>query len=126
MFDSLEVYVKNEIKDIYSKIDILSEEREDKETKISTEVDKLSTKLNKHKEESHNSTREIRQQLLEQFKGLSEDIQKQSADIRNVVSSEVDNLRDKKTDRMNLAALLTDMALQLRGETSKKLETKDS
>ena len=120
MFDSLEIYIKNEIKDLYSKLDIVSEEREEKEKKISNEVDSLSAKLSKNKEEVHTTTREIRQQLLEQFKGLSEDIQKQSTDIKNILNDEVENLRDKKTDRMNLAALLTDMALQLRGEVTKE------
>jgi hypothetical protein len=61
--------------------------------------------------------RELRAQLLEQTKTISEDVQRRHADLLALVERDAAELRDGKADRMALSALFMEVALRLRGES---------
>ena len=61
--------------------------------------------------------RELRAQLLEQTKAITDDIQRRHADLLAQVERDAAELRDGKADRTALSALFMEVALRLRGES---------
>jgi hypothetical protein len=61
--------------------------------------------------------RELRAQLLEQTKAITDDIQRRHADLLALVERDAAELRDGKADRTALSALFIEVALRLRGES---------
>jgi DNA anti-recombination protein RmuC len=64
-------------------------------------------------EQLSRSQRESRQQMLEQYQRLSEDIRTKVDDVLATLGREAQELRSDKTDRAVLASLLTEMAMRL-------------
>jgi hypothetical protein len=60
--------------------------------------------------------RELRQQLLEQSKSLSEEIQTHHKDLSAALDQAVQQLRTEKTDRASLAALFMEASMRLNNE----------
>jgi hypothetical protein len=61
--------------------------------------------------------RELRAQLLEQTKTITDDVQRRYADLLALVERDAAELRDGKADRTALSALFMEVALRLRGES---------
>jgi hypothetical protein len=61
--------------------------------------------------------RELRGQLLEQTKTITDDVQRRHADLLALVERDAAELRDSKADRTALSALFMEVALRLRGES---------
>jgi hypothetical protein len=61
--------------------------------------------------------RELRAQLLEQTKTITDDLQRRHADLLALVERDAAELRDGKADRTALSALFMEVALRLRGES---------
>jgi hypothetical protein len=61
--------------------------------------------------------RELRAQLLEQTKTISDDVQRRHAELLGLVERDGAELRDGKADRAALSALFMEVALRLRGES---------
>jgi hypothetical protein len=64
-------------------------------------------------EQLSKSQRETRQQMLEQYQRLSDEIRTKVDDVLAALAREAQELRTDKTDRAMLASLLTEMALRL-------------
>jgi len=60
--------------------------------------------------------REFRAQLVEQAKALTDEIQRKAADLTTAWKREATDLRNSKSDRAHLAALLNDVAVRLAGD----------
>jgi hypothetical protein len=61
--------------------------------------------------------RELRQQILEARQSLNDDFRQKIDDVLLRLTQESTELRNEKTDRATLAALLTDMAMRLSSES---------
>jgi hypothetical protein len=61
--------------------------------------------------------RELRAQLLEQTKTITDDVHRRHADLLALVERDAAELRDGKADRTTLSALFMEVALRLRGES---------
>jgi hypothetical protein len=60
--------------------------------------------------------RELRQQLLDQSKSLSEEIQTHHKELSAALDQAVQQLRTDKTDRASLAALFMEASMRLNNE----------
>jgi hypothetical protein len=61
--------------------------------------------------------RELRTQLLEQTRTITDDVQRRHADLLALVTRDAAELRDGKADRTALSALFMEVALRLRDES---------
>jgi len=61
--------------------------------------------------------RELRGQLLDQSRSITDDVQRRYADLLARAQRDAAELRDGKADRIALSALLMEVALRLRGES---------
>jgi hypothetical protein len=61
--------------------------------------------------------RELRAQLLEQTRTITDDVQRRHAELVALVARDASELRDGKADRAALSALFMEVALRLRGES---------
>jgi hypothetical protein len=61
--------------------------------------------------------RELRTQLLEQTRTITDDVQRRHADLLALVTHDAAELRDGKADRTALSALFMEVALRLRDES---------
>jgi hypothetical protein len=62
-------------------------------------------------------TRDLRVQLREQTKAITDDVQRRHADLLELLEHDAAELRDGKADRSDLSALFMEVALRLRGES---------
>ena len=81
--------------------------------KSAAELDRRISALD---EQSTKADRELREQLSEQGRRMSEDLRNKSEEIWAALSKAVQELRSDKTDRSALAALLTEVAMRLNDE----------
>ncbi|MBC7909070.1 MAG: hypothetical protein H7Y30_01130 [Pyrinomonadaceae bacterium] len=119
-FDSLELYIKHEMESLTERLtseqNARTEAAEQLERSIkdtSRAFDKKTAQLD---EQNAKSQRELRQQLLDQSKTLSEEIRQKHQELLAVVEREATELRTDKTDRSALAALFTEVAMRLNND----------
>jgi len=115
--DALEVYIKQEIKDINGRIKKESTERAEAHETIQNElkqgVDALNKKVVIGEETLAKKSTELRDQILEQSKQLSEEIvSKHDNSAKNLkqISQELD---DAKVNRSDLSGFFLDLAMRL-------------
>ncbi|MBX9252837.1 hypothetical protein H1Q63_02300 [Desmonostoc muscorum CCALA 125] len=118
--DSLENYVKQEVDSLTQRLKNEQTER-DAQVKAVAEENKsititLEKKFTQFDEQTTNTQRELREQILKQSKSLQDDIQKKSEEILALLDREAQELRREKTDRSNLAAMFTELAVRLNAE----------
>lgn len=118
--DSLEGYVKAELEALTVKLQQEHGERAEAAATLARElkeaaatVDRKIAQLSDH---GAKGQRDLRQQLLEQSKRLSDDIEKAHQQITAALDAAVHELRADKLDRAALANLLTEVALRLTDE----------
>ena len=120
--DSLEDYFKGEVESLAKQLKTEHKER-------SSSVDDLKGTLKDTKQLLEKNTTaldrqlnkgqgELRQQLLDRSKKLTDDMQKKDKEITTLLETSVQELRTDKTDRLALADLFMGMALQLKEEFS--------
>ncbi|WP_414562722.1 MULTISPECIES: hypothetical protein [unclassified Anabaena] len=118
--DALESYVKQEVDSLAERLKNEQVERDHKVTLLTEEHKNISISLEKKiaqvDEQNTNSQRELREQILNQSKSLQDDIQHKYEEILALLEREAQELRRNKTDRSNLAALFTDLAIRLSTE----------
>lgn len=118
--DSLEMYVKQEVESLNEGLTTEQAQRDDATKEVSQELrdstKSLEKKIGQLDEQSNQRQRELRQQILEQSKSLDDDMRQKYESILSVIDREVQELRTDKTDRSTLAALLTQVAMQLNNE----------
>lgn len=118
--DSLEMYVKQEVESLNEGLTTEQSQRDDATKEVAQELrdstKSLEKKIGQLDDQSNQRQRELRQQILEQSKSLDDDMRQKYESILSVIDREVQELRTDKTDRSTLAALLTQVAMQLNNE----------
>jgi hypothetical protein len=116
-FESLESFIKKEIESLGVRLKSEQEERSQAGKEISRELRDTARNLDKRiaqlDELTTKSQRELRQQVLDQSKALTEEIRLRNRETTTVLTKEITELRTAKTDRAALAGMLTDLAVRL-------------
>ena len=120
-FDTLEGFIRKEIEALGERLKSEQEERADAVKEISKELRDSARSLDKRiaqlDEVTSKNQRELRQQVLDQSKALTEEIRARNKETTTLLSKEIGELRVGKTDRAALAGLLTDLAVRLSNES---------
>ena len=118
---TLERYVRDELESISVDLRASQQSRTADERRLSQLIvdatkaaDERITALSELTAKQH---REVRTQLLEQTKTITDDVQRRYADLQALVARDAAELRDGKADRTALSALFMEVALRLRGES---------
>ena len=116
-FDSLEIYIKNELEALGERLTAEQNARADSLEQLSNgvkdtfrAVDKKTAQMD---EQSAKNQRDLRQQALDQSKTLSDDMRQKHSELLAALEREASELRADKTDRSALAALFTEVAMRL-------------
>jgi DNA anti-recombination protein RmuC len=116
-FDSLEAYIKKEIESLTEQLKNEQGGRSEALKSLGEEQKNitmaLEKKLTQFDEQTSNSQRELREQILNQSKSLQDDIKQKYEEIMAVLEREAHELRSDKTDRSTLAAMFTELAIRL-------------
>ncbi|MCF6249406.1 MAG: hypothetical protein L3J69_18930 [Desulfobacula sp.] len=124
--DALEGYVKQEIKDINERIKSESNDRADAENSIHQEMkdsfEKLNQKLVIGEENLAKKSTELREQILEQSKMLSDEIALKHDHAANNLRQMTQELDDTKVNRSDLSGFFLEIAMRLSGGESEGLQ----
>jgi hypothetical protein len=116
-FDAIENYAKKEIESLGERLKTEQVERIQAVKEVAKELKDASNGLDKKiiqtDEQTAKKLREIRQQLLDQSKELTDEIRQKHQAISELLDHEIADLRREKTDRVALANLLTEVSLRL-------------
>ncbi len=116
-FESVEGFFRKEADSLSARIKAEREERTEALKAISKDLKSASDALTRKIVELDNKTAEeqsgLRQELMQESRKLLEEIRHKSDSLAALVERRSEELRDQKVDRAGLAALLTEMALQL-------------
>jgi DNA anti-recombination protein RmuC len=119
-FDALESFIRKEVESLAERLKSEQEARADSGKEISRELREtakaLEKKLGALDEQTTRSQRELRQQILEQSKNLTDEIRTRIRESASALSKELKELRAEKTDRSALAGLFTEAAMRLTNE----------
>ena len=105
-FGSLEKYIKSEIESL-----------NDTTKSLEKKIGKADEKLTKN-------SRDLRKQILDQSKSLSDDIRKKHGETSAALERVAQELGNEKADRAALAELFTEMAMRLTNDDALKLNFK--
>lgn len=116
-FDSLETYIKAEVKALLEQLEREGSDRTDADKKLDERLRETGEELAEKAAQIHKrldeSERELRDQILQAKERLTDDIQDRTQELTERLASEAKDLRKGKADRTTMAALLTDMATRL-------------
>jgi hypothetical protein len=116
-FESLESFIKKEIESLGVRLKSEQEERSEAGKEISRELRDTARTIDKRiaqlDELTTKNQRELRQQVLDQSKALTEEIRLRNRETTTALTKEINDLRTAKTDRAALAGMLTDVAVRL-------------
>jgi len=113
LYKTLESFFKDENKSLLDRLKTEQEDRQDSEKSIRENIDAVGKKLSVHKEETADSQRELRKQLLDQNKTLTDEIHQLKRDLQTALDHKSLSLDEKKVDRLALADMLSKVAIQL-------------
>lgn len=118
--DTLENFIKEEADSLSSRTKNEQVKRDEAVKAINEEQRKLAESLEKKMaeidEEANKTQRELRQQIFSQSQSLHDDIRHKYEEIVALLERETYELRSGKTDRTQLAALFSELALQLNSQ----------
>lgn len=118
--DTLENYIKEEADSLSSRAKNEQVKRDEAVKAINEEQRKLGDSLEKKMteidEEASKIQRELRQQIFSQSQSLHDDIRHKYEEIVALLERETYELRNEKTDRTQLAALFSELALRLNSQ----------
>jgi L-2-hydroxyglutarate oxidase LhgO len=118
--DKLEEFVSKEVNTLTDKIYEEQDLRSDAVKQVTSELQKNASdfekKLTKFGEKTAKNETDIRTQILDQSKTLTDSIQKKQDEVMSTLEKEAQELRDDKADRTALADLFTEMAMRLTGD----------
>jgi len=116
-FEQLESYIKKELELLQTRWKAERDERSDAAVQHSRELRELGESLSRRvrdlDERGTAVERDLRSQLLQQAKDLSEDIQARHEAVGTLLEKRFQELRQGKTDRAALASLFNEVALRL-------------
>jgi DNA anti-recombination protein RmuC len=120
-FDALESFIRKEVESLADRLKTEQEARADSGKEISRDLREtakaLEKKLGSLDEQATRSQRELRQQILDQSKSLTDEIRTRIRESAAALSKELKELRAEKTDRSALAGLFTEAAMRLTNES---------
>jgi hypothetical protein len=118
---ALEQYIRDEVESITIGLRASQQSRTAEERRLSESIvdaakaaDERIAAISDLVGEQH---RELREQLLEETKTITDDLQRRHAELLARVARDAAELRDGKADRTALSALFMEVALRLRGES---------
>jgi len=116
-FEQLESYIKKELELLQTRWKAERDERSDAAVQHSRELRELGESLGRRlrdlDERGTAVERDLRSQLLQQAKDLSDDIQARHEAVGTLLEKRFQELRQGKTDRAALASLFNEVALRL-------------
>jgi hypothetical protein len=116
-FEQLESYIKREFETVQTRIKSERDERHDSESRLSRELkeshDALSRRIRDLDDRETGVERDLRGDLLQQARDLTEEIRARHDELATVLERRVAERRDGKTDRAALATLFNELALRL-------------
>lgn len=119
-FDVLEMFIKREFEALAERLQIEQRHREEQVQGLSrtlTETGQaLEGKLVQLDEHSARAQRDLRQQILDQSRTLSEEIHQKHAEMSTAIEREVANLNQDKPSRSHLASMFSELAARLNGD----------
>ncbi len=118
--NSLENYIKEEADSLSERARNEQIRRDEAVKAISEEqrkfAESLETKMAEMDEEANKIQRELRQQLFSQSQSLQDDIRQKYEEILGLLQRDTYELKSEKTDRSQLAALFSELALRLNSQ----------
>ena len=118
--EALEKYARHESETLAAQIKSEHEDRVESDSGLSHEIKEAARAFEKRTsaldELLGKNQREMRQQMLEQHQQVSDDLRQKVDEVLSALAREAGELRNDKTDRRALAALLTEMAMRLNNE----------
>jgi len=118
--EALETFAREEIDAVGQTVDGERSERmaalDDVGAELKTLAKDAESRLARLDDKTRSAHKDLRKQILDQSKSLSDDIQSKHDALSQTVDREVSELRTDKADREGLASLLTELALRLKGE----------
>jgi hypothetical protein len=119
-FDMLESYIKRELETLGERLRGEQNERHDATTQLSGDVKQMSINFERRASQLDELLmriqRELRDQMLEQSKDLSDDIRQKHESLLQSLERESQDIRFEKTDRSALASMFTEIAMRLNNE----------
>jgi hypothetical protein len=119
-FDTLEAYTKKEVESLASRLRTEHDQRTESAKEISRLLEGTSDTLEKKTsaldEQLIASQRELREQILDQSKSISDEIREKQEAMTARLERATAELRDEKTDRAALASLFMEVAMRLNNE----------
>ena len=116
-FESLESFIRKEVESLADRLKAEQGDRAESVKEIGRELREATKALEKRlvaqDESATKGQRELRQQILDQSKSLTEEIRNRNRETTTTLSRELTELRSEKTDRAALAGFLTDVAVRL-------------
>ncbi len=116
-FDDLETYLNKEVESISVRLNNEQKARSESEKLLGDEMSKsfkvLEQKLTDMDNQFSDTTRELRQQILDQSKILSAEIGKKYDETNQTLERSAEELREEKMDRTALSSLLTELAIRI-------------
>jgi hypothetical protein len=120
-FEALEAFIRKEVESLAERVKTEQAERVESGKEHSREmreaVRSLEKKLAQMDDVTTKNQRELRQQILDQSKALTEEIRSRVRESAAALSREIKDLRTEKTDRAALAGLFTDVAMRLSNDS---------
>jgi DNA repair exonuclease SbcCD ATPase subunit len=118
--ESLETYIKKEIEAVSDQLKSEHNDRKEANNELARELKDLTKAFDKKTGQMDDlmtkNQRELREQILDQSKKLSDEIRQKHEDLLEALERESSELRFEKTDRQALAAMFTELAMRLNNE----------
>src|SRR5437773_3770076 len=119
-FEVLEMFIKREFEALAERLQTEQRHREEAVQNLShalTETGQtLEGKLVQFDESSARAQRDLRTQILDQSRSLSEEIRLKHAEMSSALEREVAELNDDKPSRSHLASMFNELAARLTGD----------
>jgi hypothetical protein len=122
--DSIETYINKEVESVNDRIKAEQDKRTEAVNKVAKElkdaVKSITNNIERLDEKQGKDSHELRQQLLDQSKNLSGEINKKYKEVSAALDQAVRELRDDKVDRAMLSEILMEMAVRISSEMAEK------
>jgi hypothetical protein len=119
-YDALELYIKKEVAALGERLKTEQNERTENGRKFAYDMQEMGERVEKKTaqlaEQASLNQRELREQILERFRTLSDDLRQKSTELSATLERHMQELRSEKTDRAALAALFAEVAMRLNNE----------
>jgi DNA anti-recombination protein RmuC len=126
-FEILEMFIKREFEALAERLQTEQRHREESTQNLSralTETGQaLEAKLAQFDENSARGQRDLRTQILDQSRTLSEEIRQKHAEMSSALEREVADINHEKPSRSHLASMFNELAARLNGDLNITTET---